>query len=286
MESGKSRASPNVINVEIDADSSSSSVVTKMKLGELADSIINKDYGPPVTNQLRIKHLLPSQYQPQEVATSSHEEQWKHSLNKRILVKDEHEGHGIEKQHFSDDGNMLRSILPLSPRNQSLIEPISPPESSIYDKRALASQSSEFALDCYVKSRIAEAMRTESDKRNIDEQDTKRCMQNQNQSPTVKDDNKMLLLAEQIHDDELNRRDVHEQRSSSSFSSTSYTYPYSALSMSAGSNSVLPINQVAIQNSDKPSSLVISSISNIQKVIQDEPKPLLSSKYEALSDED
>lgn len=283
---GKPRASPNVINIEVDADSSS--LVTKMKFGDLADSIINKDYGPSATNQIRLKNILPSHYPTQESTTStSHEDQWKHSMSKRVLLKDEHDNRAMEKLHFQEDVNMMKAIVPASPKNQSMIEPISPPESNIYDKRA--PQSSQFTLDCYVKSRIAEAMRTESDKRN-DEHDTKRCLQNPNQAQIIKDD-KMIMLSDQVVDDDMMRNESNEQQrassSSSSFSSASYAYPFSALSMSASSNSVIPISQVsALQNADKPSSLVISNVSNMQKVIQDEPKPLLSSQYEALSDED
>lgn len=279
---GKPRASPNIINIDVDADSSSQ--ITKMKFGDLADSIITKDYGPSGTNQLRLKNVLPSHYVSQD---SEHEDQWKHTMSKRVLAKEEHEARAMEKLHFSDEINILKPIVPASPKNQSMIEPISPPESNMYDKRA--PQSSQFTLDCYVKSRIAEAMRTESDKRNIDEHDsTKRCLQNPNQAQIIKDD-KMLITSDQAMDDEIIRNDQNEPQratSSSSFSSA-YAYPFSALSMSAGSNSVIPITQVsALQNVEKPSSLVVSNISSMQKIIQDEPKPLLSSQYEALSDED
>lgn len=277
------RGSPNIINIDIDPSSvqNINNQVTKIKLGDLAESIITKDYSPSPLHPVRPN--FSQQYQ-QDLFS----EQWKQ--NKRMNMQKEEMQHKSnpmldELGSSSDDRQLLKMGQSPSPRQRhSFHEPVSPPDSQAFsiDKRISMHppSSQEFALDCYVKSRIAEAMRTEGDKR-IDERDQK--IHTQDQNTNLQEPQNIVTGS--------HSKTEHTTCSSvpmTSYAPTVYAYPYSALNMVSGGNTLLSPKQESVVESDSTQqSKNISSGQLPSHTLQvTEPKPLLSAQYEALSDED
>lgn len=272
------RGSPNVINIDIDPSNvhNMNNQVTKIKLGDLAESIITKDYGPSPLIPVRPNFS-------QEFQQSIFSEQWKQSKRMHIPKDDiQHKSNPTvdEIGNSSDDRQLLKMPQSPSPRQRHTFhEPVSPPDSQVFsvDKRISMHppSSQEFALDCYVKSRIAEAMRTEGDKR-MDDRDQKIHAQEQNVS-----------IQEQQGTGSHSKTDTSNVPMTS-YAPTNYAYPYSALNMVSGGNSLLspkpePVQEQenALQSKNLPSGQLTSHAMQVT-----EPKPLLSAQYEALSDED
>lgn len=247
--------------------------MTKIKLGDLAESIITKDYSPSPLHPVRPN--FSQQYQQDLLG-----EHWKQNKRMNISKEDVQNKSNTLTDEIgtSDDRQPLKVSQSPSPRQRhSFHEPVSPPDSQIFsmDKRMSmhAQPSQEFALDCYVKSRIAEAMRTEGEKR-IDEREKLVRTQDQN-----------IVLPEQPCNERGSHPKIEHTTCSTvpitSYAPAVYAYPYSALNMVSGGNSLLSPKRESIIESDKstPSGQLPSH--SIQ-----EPKPLLSAQYEALSDED
>lgn len=275
------RGSPNIINIDIDPNniSNMNSHVTKIKLGDLAESIIQKDYSPSPLHPVRPN--FPQQYQ-QDLFS----EQWKQ--NKRMNIQKEEMLNKInptldELGTSSDDRQLLKISQSQSPRQRHTFhEPVSPPDSQIYsvDKRISLHppSSQEFALDCYVKSRIAEAMRTEGDKR-MDDREQK-IVHTQDQNTNLQEPQSNVTGSHS-----KSELTTCSSVPMTSYAPTVYAYPYSALNMVSGANSLLSPKQESIIEPDNAQSKSMPSGQLSSHTLQ-EPKPLLSAQYEALSDED
>lgn len=281
---GKS-ISPNVINIDIDPNGTpNASTVAKIKLGDLAESIITKDYGPTPFQSLRPS--FSQQYQ--EPISSS--EQWKQ--NKRMQQKEDilsKISMSSETVAISDDRQVIKITQSPSPRQRNVFhEPVSPTDSQIFfhDKRNLpAPVSQEFTLDCYVKSRIAEAMRTEGDKRS-DEGELKGSHHSEHNIKTNLQEQSMMNVMNQT----ITIGGKDEPTSSANASITPF-YPYSALNMVASGAQILSPNVLSESNLESDNAANVQSKSTISQISLQgshlaEPKPLLSAQYEALSDED
>lgn len=275
------RGSPNIINIDIDPSNiqNINSHVTKIKLGDLAESIITKDYSPSPLHPVRPN--FSQQYQ-QDLFS----EQWKQ--NKRMKEDMQNKSNPVldELGTSSDDRQPLKISQSPSPRQRHTFhEPVSPPDSQIFsvDKRISMHppSSQEFALDCYVKSRIAEAMRTEGDKR-MDDREQK-IIHTQDQNTNLQEPQSNVTGS--------HSKSEHTTCSSvpmTSYAPTVYAYPYSALNMVSGGNSLLSPKQESIIESDSTlqSKTMPSGQLSSHTLQVTEPKPLLSAQYEALSDED
>lgn len=176
----------------------------------------------------------------------------------------------------------------------------------------------EFQLDRYMSSKIVEAMRTPDEKSRQDERDN---IGNERQSHLSssghnKDLDRSSTPGEMIIDEDRSNVDQHlhhhhhqqqlqqNQHNSShqytqqsmsqppsqtvtTFATTTYAYPYSALNVGAGTTAVLagqsvpPSIKLSNQNTDND-----PTIQRPTQSLVAEPKPLLSAQYEALSDED
>lgn len=253
--------------------------VTKIKLGDLAESIITKDYSPSPLHPVRPN--FSQQYQQ-----DLYSEQWKQTKRMNVQKEDiQHKSNPTldDLGSSSDDRQLLKMTQSPSPRQRyGFHEPVSPPDSQVFsvDKRiSLHPPSQEFALDCYVKSRIAEAMRTEGDKR-IDERELKIHTQDQN---TNLQEPQSIVTGSHSKMEHTTCSTVPM----TSYAPTVYAYPFSALNMVSGGNSLLSPKQESIIESDSTSSKNLSSGQLPSHTLQvTEPKPLLSAQYEALSDED
>lgn len=212
------------------------------------------------------------------------------------------------------------SARPASPRTtKAYHESITPPESNYHyapssaHSRIPSQQGSgpQFALDCYVKNRIVEAMRTEeTDKRgdDIPEQQRRTPQERQQPSSSVhhgKDVDRSSTPGDMVIDEESQRPasgkfsciliktncshisaiDSNElsilisdrKENWPAFTSSTYAYPFSALNVSSAAANLPPPMKTAHVDSD--------AAARSQAPAQ-EPKPLLSAQYEALSDED
>lgn len=301
-------ASSTSIDVESGAPSHLSA---KLKFGELADSIITKDYCP--TNVQISKAGGPQD------PNSAMGEQWKQNIC--MIRKEEHQQQQQQQQkqayeRVMADERQMKNSLSISPRTKYLMEA----PSYAGDKRTVVAPSSEFALDYYVKSRIAEAMRTEGDKRIGEEKDiqlvqvtnrTKSSSQQQQQQQHDEEqyrgpggggsDNRGGGGGMKMQDnDSMPPTSQHQQQQQQhqpppgqemkgpgglmpqiSYSQA-YAYPYSALNMVPNTSTSLSVKQVcSSSNPDNSASSTAPPGSTIN-----EPKPLLSAQYEALSDED
>lgn len=177
-------------------------------------------------------------------------------------------------------------------------ESVTPPENYHYAgvqsmNSRIAQQPPRFALDCYVKTVIAEAMRTTEDEKRAEEfHDSQRRTPQRSTPDMVIDDDASTTSTRSSsnapsstphimpksfiypsHLAEINS--AHSpQPPVTTFTTTTYAYPYSALNVS-GTTATLP----------PPIKTAIDSERSNQPPPQ-EPKPLLSAQYEALSDED
>lgn len=267
---------------------------TKIKFGELADSIISKDYCP---SGLQIPKS--SSMQIESITNAS--DQWKPNIC--IARKDEHQKQMYDRVLQSDD-RQLKGSLSISPRPkpQYLIDSssfVNDPKRtgvghSLTHPHTLShhqsiNQSSEFALDYYVKSRIAEAMRTEVDKRQGEEKDIQLCVQASTRSIHQDESMKYSNSTLKMQDNETAQLSADIKNPMNSLahlgpfpSQHSYAYPYSALNMTPNTSSSLSVKPVC-----PPSFTTEPTVGpGLTSSTLNEPKPLLSSQYEALSDED
>lgn len=331
---GKSH-SPNVINIDLDVERGRSQNLTKITLGELTDSIIAKDFSSNPFMPLR-----PTQYppyrNPESISTTEH---WNYNRRMQQQKEAQHpplqQQPSSQPTHHSlknsgpdrstpDDRHIIRMAQPPSPRNKHLDvhkkhldvpspfhESAAPPASYHYPPAPpltqnvsrpppTSSSGHQFALDCYVKNRIAEAMRTEDEKRaeEIHEQQRRTPQQPPNASGHHNKDMDRTGTPADMDDDNATNAtssssssDHHPHHSHpglinsqyppppvTTFAPTSYPYPFSALNVSATPSS-LPPPLKSSNDSD-------SNNRPPQPPPAAEPKPLLSAQYEALSDED
>ncbi len=310
---GKSH-SPNVINIDLDSDRSRTQVVTKsITLGELTDSIIAKDFSPHPFIPLR-QPFMP--YHQDSIVTT---DQWKY--NRRMQQQKEEQQHHQQQQQqqqqqqppsnknasgrssVQDERQIIRMAQPPSPRNKQFHESASPPDGHFYQiaapptmqniNRSVQQQQPPqsphhpFALHCYVKNRIVEAMRTEDEKRADETSAHERRITPQ--SHHNKDNDRSSTPGEMIIDEDVitipssssassgiidHHNAQYTQPPVTSFAPTAtYTYPF--VSSGAGS--------VQLSQSMPPSA---QHMDDQKRTSQQEPKPLLLAQYEALSDED
>lgn len=324
---GKSH-SPNVINIDLESDSNSQKIPTRniagtetksITLGELADSIITKDFSP---NPLLRPTLLPF---PENLSNPN--ELWKYTSVRRTAVtssgKDEMVGKTQVGRSTPDERNVIRITQPQSPRKSAGVyhEPISPPEGHFQqiDRRQisgsqLTSSSVEFQLDRYMSNKIVEAMRTSDEKIRQDEHNESRSQQQQQssaQQQASSQGQQQLSHAKEIIDrsstpgdmviddertnceqNQVNTTIQYSQHSHlpqtstvTTFAPTTYTYPYSALNVVSGAAPLPTQGTISSTNKQSNSDLEQAPPPRPQP-LPAEPKPLLSAQYEALSDED
>jgi len=290
---GKSH-SPNVINIDLDSDRNRNPVLTKsITIGELTDSIITKDYSSSPFLPLRQPSYM-QQFRPEST------ELWK--MNRRLSQKDgipssqpqpaqqlppptshsQSKAPSNSKMAIHEINSNTRSSSPRTAK--SYHESITPPENYHYSSahsRIPSQQSAgpQFALDCYVKNRIVEAMRTEDDKRSDDLSEQRRTPQSQpSSSGHHSKELDRSTPGEMVIDEEARPpSNATDRKEWTSFAPSTYTYPFSALNVSGAATTLSQPMKTAHVESDSSQ----RSIAQPQ-----EPKPLLSAQYEALSDED
>lgn len=304
-----------MINIDLDSDRSRTQVVTKsITLGELTDSIIAKDFSPHPFIPLR-QPFMP--YHQDSIVTT---DQWKY--NRRMQQQKEEQHHQQQQQpapnknpsgrsSVPDERQIIRMAQPPSPRNKQFHESSSPPDGHFYQISAQPptmqninrtaqpppqSPHHQFALHCYVKNRIVEAMRTEDEKRADETSGHDRRITPQSQH---KDNDRSSTPGEMIIDEDcitipssssasssIDHHSVNAQYTQPPVTSTfaptaTYTYPFNALSLNVSGTGNVQLTQAM-----PPSSQHLDEQKRNQHNSQQEPKPLLSAQYEALSDED
>lgn len=197
---GKSH-SPNVINIDLDPERGGrTQIVTKsITLGELTDSIIAKDYSPNPFMPLRQPPFM--QYhqgsiEPSDQWKNKYKHQQQQQQHHNAPPPPQHHRESPQQQpqqqpapssqqsgakgsaRLVDDRHIIRMAQPPSPLNKAAFhESTSSPDGHFYQnssrsgppqaqQQQVSPQSAlpsnhQFALDCYVKNRIVEAMRTE-----------------------------------------------------------------------------------------------------------------------------
>lgn len=291
-----------MINIDLDSDRSRNSVLTKsITLGELTDSIINKDYSPNPFLPLRQPFM---QHRPELT------DMWK--MNRRSTphqppprsATSESRNITTESRHAVPSAISSRSDSrnPSSSDTRHYHESVTPPENYHYVgvqsmNSRITQQPQRFALDCYVKNRIAEAMRTTDDgKRPEEYHDSQRrtpqrtppdmiieeeaSTTNTSSSSNVPSSAQHILSKSYTypsHLAEINSVGQSPQPPpATTFSTTTYAYPFSALNVSGATATLSPSIKTAIA--------IDTERCNMPPL--QEPKPLLSAQYEALSDED
>lgn len=282
----------------MDSDRSRTQVVTKsITLGELTDSIIAKDFSPHPFTPLR----QPFFYQDSIVTT----DQWKY--NRRMQQQKEEQQQQQQqpssnkntsgRSSVPDERQIIRMAQPPSPRNKQFHESASP-DGHFYQIAAPTMQNinrtvqppaqsphHQFALHCYVKNRIVEAMRTQEEKRADETSAHDRRITPQSHH---KDNDRSSTPGEMIIDEDIPASTSIEHHNTqytsqppvTSFAPTAtYTYPFNALNVTG-------TGSVQLSQSMAPSAQQIDEQKRNQHNSQQEPKPLLCSQYEALSDED
>lgn len=290
----------------MDSDRGRNPVLTKsITLGELTDSIIAKDYSPNPFMPLRQPPFM--QHRPELT------DMWK--MNRRIQQQQLSRNAAAAEQHSrnaaAESRNAAAAAAAASSRSaasesrntvsdsRSYHESVTPPENYHYGgvqsmNSRVAQQPPRFALDCYVKTVIAEAMRTTEDEKLRAEEfhDAQRRTPQRSTPDMVIDDDASttgtrsssnaptstphILPKSFIYPSHL--ADINSAHSPqppvTTFTTTTYAYPYSALNVSGTTASLPPPIKTAIdsERSNQPP--------------PQEPKPLLSAQYEALSDED
>jgi hypothetical protein len=350
---GKSH-SPNVINIDLESDSpqarSTGNVITRsIKLGELADSIIAKDFSQ---NPLPFRPSFVTY--PDSIAPP---EQWKY--RRHMAVKDEIQNKNqverltpevsfdqqmnVHHEPISPpDKRQIIRIQPPSPNIQGMVfpEPVSPPAKrqiiriqpqsplatsgmafsdiipspedhfqSSGDRRSGPMQQStssvppggEFQLDRYMSNKIVEAMRTSDEKLRQDDggnsgpggpdrlqqQQQQQQQQNAGRNTPGDGDKRMMNNDQQPNQQSQQQYSQPQPQSLTTFAQSTYAYPFSALNV--GATAAASLAAAASQSNQQPSKMSNSDGDNNQSRQQQqlaEPKPLLSAKYEALSDED
>lgn len=296
-----------------------------MTLGELTDSIIAKDYGP---NPFMLRQPPFAPYRnPESISTTEH---WNYNRRLQQQQKDSQQSAqppSQSVQHHTvktsgagratpDDRHIIRMAQSPSPhsRNKPMHESITPPSNyhqyppaplgqNVNRLPPTSASGPQFALDCYVKNRIAEAMRTEDEKRADDAQQRRTPQQPLHPSSSAhhnKDVDRSNTPAEMVTDEDApptstpssstSNTDHHSHHPShpphpalinSAYpppAVSTYTYPFSALNVSAAASSLPPPlkSSIDVEPNNRPPPSIPAA----------EPKPLLSAQYEALSDED
>ncbi|XP_055538502.1 nuclear receptor corepressor 1 isoform X2 [Wyeomyia smithii] len=205
---GKSH-SPNVINIDVDSEPVRTKNIT---IGELAESIIAKDYSPNPNPFLQMRpSMIPMSLETSIMSASDawkyrripsgKEEQLSHSQpppspsqqQQQVQMQVQQQGIPGHPQYVHpqqqsnkgpgrstpDDRHIIRMAQSPGPRNK-FHDSVSPDTHFFHPGAPLSRGSRDFALDCYVKNRIVEAMRTEDDKRVDDGRD---LQSPRNQSP-------------------------------------------------------------------------------------------------------
>ncbi|XP_055601175.1 uncharacterized protein LOC129750017 isoform X2 [Uranotaenia lowii] len=192
---GKSH-SPNVINIDVDSEPVRTKNIT---IGELAETIIAKDYSPNPNPFLQMRQsMIPMGIDPAMVVSAA--DAWKYrrmapggpggkddpssqqgppqSLqvqpppgHQYLHPQQQQQQHGPPPpgskgpgRSTPDDRHIIRMAQSPGPRNK-FIDSVSPDAQFFHPGAPLSRGPRDFALDCYVKNRIVEAMRTEDDKR-------------------------------------------------------------------------------------------------------------------------
>lgn len=295
--------SPNVINIDLDSERSRNVVTTKnFPVGEPIDS---KEYSPSpfinmrqpfmpfrgeTTEMWKANRRLPSQQPPPQPITA-------HS-NKNSNPSPTGTG-----RPPPDERQIIRMSQPPSPRAKSSSIPS---ENYHYPSPPCGvpqTSSPHRFLDCYMKNRIVEVMRTEDDKRPEDgssdsQRRTPQQQQQQRSSHLAKDIDRSSTPGDMVIDEDgptnqstLIQNHVtphghhpHSAHLNSQFAqppvttfATTYAYPFNALTVAAAS---LPPPIKTNIDGETPAR------NNPPLPPAQEPKPLLSAQYEALSDED
>ncbi|XP_025835153.1 mediator of RNA polymerase II transcription subunit 15-like isoform X1 [Agrilus planipennis] len=234
---------PSVISVDLDGDTANSKSLT---IKELADTVIAHDFGAAAAAARQSAACGPTYYH------HPHHDAWK-----RHVQQKEQEGKRSITPHDE------RQIIRIAQAQKYHVEPVSPPESNHWSEQnyrryqqqqQLQQQQQQqqqqqshnmSALD-YVKNRIVEVMRTEDDKKEVQDGVN---MHDKDRSDSPGD----MVIDEEKHESEQQ----HQQPPTGAYGS--YSYMTHKQSDNAGVN---------------------DAARNV------EPKPLLSAQYEPLSDED
>ena len=198
-----------------------------------------------------------------------------------------------------DDRHIIRMAQTPSPRTKMAYhEPVSPPENQqqqqqqqqqhFYQSQGQTTISAansdprslhnQFALDHYVKNRIVEVMRTTAESKRGQEQQQQQ--QNHHKEKEERGSPGEMVIDEgrpQSAGEKKEHANMFQGRPGSQphqqFQGATYAYPFSALNVSAGPPITINAKASAEALDSRPSTMM-------------ESKPLLSAKYEALSDED
>ena len=197
-----------------------------------------------------------------------------------------------------DDRHIIRMAQTPSPRNKMAYhEPVSPPETQQQQQQQQQQQhfyqppaqitisaaaaaneqrnrQHQFVLDCYVKNRIVEAMRTtEDEKRGLEQQNHHKDKEDRGSPGEMVIDERPQSAGEKKEHPNMFQGRPGSQPHHQQFQTSTYAYPYSALNVSAGAPITISAMASAEALDSRPNTMM-------------ESKPLLSAKYEALSDED
>ncbi|XP_030747632.1 nuclear receptor corepressor 1 isoform X1 [Sitophilus oryzae] len=226
---------PSVINLDLDNEGVNKNLTVK----ELTDSVISHDFS-----------TRPGAYYHMQENVN---EQWKRRLQQQ-QQKEENKRSATPLQQVQQQQDE-RQIIRIAQPQKYHHEPISPPENNHWSeqnfRRYQQPQSHMSPLD-YVKNRIVEVMRTEDDKKDIQDQH----VHEKDRSDSPGD----MVIDEEKHENDFSnpQQDAQHQQTRPTHQQPQGAYSYS---------------YVHKDNSND------SSRNN-------EPKPLLSAQYEPLSDED
>ncbi|XP_059608469.1 uncharacterized protein LOC132256217 isoform X2 [Phlebotomus argentipes] len=315
----------NVIKIGFDNEPdtrmpSAGPVMTKnITIGQLTDSIIQKDFGPNPFHPLRQTQFM--QYPSADVLLA---DQWGRRLSgkegvvtvdrlKKAAAEEmkKEEGKVGDKDDGAEDVRQVSGMRMTAPSPNhaaalkstavTVSEASPEPSGAFYhlndsDRRqhgAIPAHQTQFALDCYVKNRIVEAMRTEDEKRSdtMERERELREMVHMKQAAAAAAAaaaayGKMEVVVEKTAasdaaGDEATSAGVMMKQQSfvpatsvTSFSASAYPYPFSALNVVAQA----PPTSIA--------AVAIAKSSEESRPPPPEPKPLLSAQYEELSDEE
>ncbi|GAB0091185.1 hypothetical protein DMENIID0001_059980 [Sergentomyia squamirostris] len=319
--SSSSNQSANVIKIGFDSEPDSRGsggvmpgpVMTKnITIGQLTDSIIQKDYGPNPFHPLRRTQFMQQYPTPEQLLAS---DQWNRRMvsggggkeGGNVVTVDQLKKVTVEelkakeeaKEKMEDEMRMTTAPSPnhaaaalkSSSTSVTTVSSESEPSGAFYhindgDRRqhgGLTSHQTQFALDCYVKNRIVEAMRTEDEKRsdNLD-----RELMHMKQQQQQQQYGKMEVVVEKSGasdstEDSPGGVMMKQQGPSSvaTFSSSAYHYPYSALNVTPAPPTSIATVAITKTTDDQQQQ-------QQQRPQPPEPKPLLSAQYEELSDEE
>lgn len=219
---GKSH-SPNVINIDLESDSSGqqttgsgrlgsisnqSNIMTKsITIGELTDSIIAKDFS---SNPLSCRPYIPY--------PSESMEQWKRRKDEQQQQQQQQQPQQQQNKNqmgrvTPDERQILRMAQPASPRKGNMYhEPVSPVSEQQQQQHFITGDRrqqqpnvppvGEFQLDRYMSNKIVEAMRTSDEKSRIDENNSREQRESLGQQQQNKEIDRSSTPGEMIIDEE------------------------------------------------------------------------------------